>query len=134
MKLSKESKTDLRIIVAGTYILSLIMVVLFLVLGQFNLSVLYGAIIGSSLVNCNILLLAYSLHKFTDKLETNKGKVGLFYLFRNLLLLIGAIVSIAFIHVNPISLLVSYIFPQIIIRILQFTKYKKNEGEEVNKG
>ncbi|WP_099205818.1 ATP synthase subunit I [Scatolibacter rhodanostii] len=119
MKFSKEIKRNILFITVGTFSLSTVMIIVFLIVGEFSLPVLWGAIIGSSLASLNFYLMTVTLHKVADSDGNGKAIAGISYTLRNVMMLVGAAVAIALLKVNPISFLIPYIFPRISIHLMQ---------------
>lgn len=135
MKFSRDVKWHIFLVSAGTIILGMLMVLVFLICGFFHFDVLLGAIIGCGAVIGNFLLMAYSLHKAADSGKKGKGIAQLSFGVRNLLLLLIAALSIALLHVNPIALIVPYVFPRIVILVMQITGlYKPGENSNDEAG
>lgn len=132
MKFPKDIKRNILFVTIGSIILCALLLLVFVIIGQFNLSVLLGAILGTAITIGNFILLAWSLQKAVDKPESGKGIAGVSYLLRNVLLLVLAILAIVLLKVNVIALLVPYIFPRIVILFLQITgKYQNNSPSEI---
>lgn len=134
VKFTQEVKKNILWVSVGSIILCGIVLLVALLIGQFTTSVLVGALIGTFITIANFILLAFSLQKAVDKPESGKGIAGISYFLRNLMLLLLSIAAILFLKVNVIALLIPYIFPRIVILVLQATGKYQQESSTVPKG
>lgn len=139
-------KETLRI-AAGTLILSVLMVAVFLIAGAFDASVLWGTLLGTAVTILNFFLLGLSVQRATEKMkdvhfpsyeeadaqlgedeeeppipdspELTQAKRGmqLAYTGRMLLVVVTGIVALAVPGIHPVAALVPFLFPRIIIFI-----------------
>ncbi|MDD4688733.1 MAG: ATP synthase subunit I [Eubacteriales bacterium] len=119
MEFSKEVKKHILFISSISGALTAVMIGIFALIGQFSLSVLWGALFGLFLVLLNFVLLAITLNKAADVQSRGKAIAGISYTSRMLFLLLGSIFAIVYLKVNPIALIIPYVFPRISIGILQ---------------
>ena len=139
-------KETLRI-ATGTIILSVLMIAVFLILGFFDLTVLWGALLGTAVTILNFFLLGLSVQRATEKMkdvhlpsyeeaeaeledgeeeppvpdspEMKQAKQGmqLAYTGRMMLVVLTGILALAISCFNPVAALVPFLFPRIIIFI-----------------
>ena len=119
MKFSSDVKKHILFVSGISSILTAVMLGIFTLAGQFSLSVLWGALSGLFLVCLNFVLLAVTLNKAIDSDSRGKAVAGISYTSRMLLLLIGGMVAIVYFKVNPIAMIIPYIFPRISIAVIQ---------------
>jgi hypothetical protein len=115
---------------AGTFILTLAMIIIFAAAGRFSISVVAGALFGAAAAGANFILLAATLQKALKK-EASKAKlivtVSLFLRYLSILLL--SVISIL-LGANPIAVLIPLLFPRIVIFIAQI--HKTGGGENAD--
>lgn len=139
-------KETLRI-ASGTVILSVLMIAVFLILGFFDMTVLWGALLGSAMTILNFFLLGLSVQRATEKMknvqfpsfaeadaeledgeeeppvpespEMTQAKRGmqLAYTGRMMLVVLTGILALSISCFNPVAALVPFLFPRIIIFI-----------------
>lgn len=134
MKLSKDVKKYILSISGISLVLTAVMLGVFALIGQFSLNVLWGALLGLFLVILNFILLAVTLEKATNMQSRGKAIIATSYTSRMLMLLLGSIFAIVYLKVNPIALVIPYIFPRIAIGILQVleTRNKLDKRSDFN--
>ena len=69
IKLQPAVKQETRRIAYGTLILTAIMIVVFIVIGRFDLTVLWGALLGTAAATGNFFLLAVSVQQAAEKMN-----------------------------------------------------------------
>ncbi len=135
MKIDKTVIKETLYVTLGTFILSVIMIIIYSVAFSFDMKALYGAAFGSVAAILNFFFMAYTLQKAVeenskeseDAQEKVKLKIKAWYAVRSmvyLLSLAGAIISGFF---NVYTLLISLLFPQIVARIRMFLINKYGE-------
>ena len=123
MKISPVVKRETARIAAGVFALSAVMVVVFALLGHFDLTVVWGALLGSCYAVLNFFLMAYTIQKGTETThEQAKAKVQVSYMMRNLLMLVVGIVGVALPHFHWLAVLLPFVFPRIVIYLMQIFK------------
>lgn len=147
LKVQSAVKKETLRIAAGTILLSALMLLIFVIVGYFDLTVLWGALLGTAVTILNFFLLGLSVQRASEKMkdvhfpsyeeadaelkdgeeeppvpespEMTQAKRGmqLAYTGRMLLVVATGIVALAVEGVNPIAALVPFLFPRIIIFI-----------------
>jgi ATP synthase I chain. len=130
MKLSAEVKKNIVCVSGISLSLSLIMVGVFALLGQFTLVILWSALYGCFFACFNFYLLAITVTKAMGREEKGKAMASISYTVRSLMMLLGGIFAVAYLAYNPIAVVIPYIFPRISINIIQITMAKKERKEE----
>ena len=74
IKIQEAVKKETIHIAVGTFSLSAIMVVIFVLLGKFNADVIYGALLGSTFAVLNFFLLGMTVQKVTKMENDAKAK------------------------------------------------------------
>lgn len=147
IKVQPAVKKETLRIAAGTILLSVLMVAVFLILGYFDSAVLLGALLGTAVTILNFFLLGLSVQRASEKMkdvhfpsyeeadaelkegeeeppvpespEMTQAKRGmqLAYTGRMMLVVATGIVALATPAINPVAALVPFLFPRIIIFI-----------------
>ncbi len=117
MKFDPEIKKDIGFMALGCGICSLVCVLVFAVIGQLDLSVILGAVIGFALAFGNFVLMSYGVIKALetgDEVEA-KLKMKRSYTLRTIVMLavMGVSLAVDFIHWVPV--VVSVFYPRIAI-------------------
>lgn len=117
MKFDPEIKKDIGFMALGCGICSLVCVLVFAVIGQMDLSVILGAVIGFVLSLGNFVLMSYGIVKALetgDEVEA-KLKMKRSYTLRTIVMLavMGVSLAVSFIHWVPV--VVSVFYPRIAI-------------------
>ena len=125
-KIDKTVLNETIFIACGTLLLSVLMNAVFLVIGKWDVAVLFGNLLGGISAIINFLLMGLTIQSSIGKEEkTVKRKVRLSMILRELMLLgvaaIGALIPSAF---NIISLLISLFFPRILIIARPYIKFR----------
>ncbi len=130
MNFNPDVKKNICYVGAISAIFCALMLAVFVILGHFSLRVLSGALIGTSLAFFNFFLLALTLKKAISSEKSEKAVVALSYTTRTLMMFLLGIAAIVIFKVNPISLLLPYIFPRFSISVIRFLNFRKGKGGE----
>ena len=117
MKFDPEVKKDIGFMALGCGVCSIVVALVFAVIGKFTLPVLWGTLVGYVLSFGNFVLMAVGVLK---ALETGdevmaKLKMRRSYVFRTVVMLAVIGVSIAVEFVNWVPVVASVFYPRIII-------------------
>ena len=146
MKLQPAVKAETKKIAAGVMIMTALMIAVFLILRQFDYTVILGALLGSAAAIGNFFLMALTVQKVTEAMpalpkdegEEENGedegedknqplsdeakqagkKMQLSYLVR--MLALGAVAVIAFTvpFFHPWATVIPFLFPRIVIALM----------------
>lgn len=124
-----EVKKQLSQIAVGILILSTIMVLCFLVLGYFDKTVVFGAILGSGWAFANFTLLAIAVQKAVDKEDGQAAKAYMSgtYTLRLILTAVMVIVAIKLPYVNYLAAIIPIVFPRITIMAVGLIDKKRGK-------
>lgn len=115
------TKETVRILI-GSIALSAIMNAVFLILGFWNMPVLYGTLLGTFGAVLNFFLMAQTVsHSVTLQQDEVKRKVRFSHSLRSLMLLVLMILGVALSCFNTIAALVPFLFPRIVIAAYRLT-------------
>ena len=125
-------------IAIGTAVMSAIMVIVFVLVGQFSLSVVWGALTGLIAAVGNFFLMAMNIQRVTteldpaneDAMKQAKAKMKVSYSVRLLLMAVIIVLSIKLIGSNWIAAMLPLFFPRVTILIMQIIAKLKPKGSE----
>lgn len=125
-------------IAIGTAVMSAIMVVVFLLIGQFSLAVLWGALTGLITAVGNFFLMAMNVQSVTTNLDPNdsdalkqaKQKMRVSYSKRMFYMAVILVASIKLIGSNWIAAMLPLFFPRVTIMVMQIIAKLKPKGSE----
>ena len=129
-------KKDVLKVISGTAVLCVVMDIIFLLIGKFDLAVLWGTLLGFACASLNFCFLAFSVYKAVDKGKAAGGYIGGSYFLRLLFISIVVVYSIKSPHFNYVATVIPLVFPRVIIMVLEgiMKKKKKSSGEVDNIG
>lgn len=156
MKVQPAVKAETRKIAIGVCLLTVLMAAVFLILHQFDYTVLLGAILGSAAAIGNFFLMALTVQKVTEEMpalpkeeaaeiggeeEAEKKEAPLSpearqagrkmqasYLLRMLMLLGIAAAGVAIPAFHPWATLIPMLFPRIVIALMSFLGKNQKEA------
>lgn len=104
-------------VACGTLVLSMLMEAVFLIIGKWNITVLFGNLLGAVAAVGNFFLMGLTVQSSVGREEKSiQTRVRFSLIFRELLLfavaVVGALIPSVF---NIVSLLISFFFPRIVI-------------------
>ena len=104
-------------VAAGTAVLSILLNAVFLIIGKWDLTVLFGNLLGAGAAILNFFLMGITVQASIGKEEKDiKTRVRLSMIFRELFLLGVAVLGVLIPSVfNIYALLISLFFPRIVI-------------------
>ncbi len=112
-----------------TLILSALMQAVFLVLGRWNITVLLGNALGGGVAVLNFFLMGLTVQKAVVLEEKEaKSAMKVSQLYRNLMLIVTAVVGIAVSIFNSIAVIVPLFFPRIAISLSGILKGKEENN------
>lgn len=128
--LDAESKKNLLKISVGSLVFSAIVAVVFIAIGQFDLSVVFGLAIGLALSIGNFYVMSVTVAKALETGDGNEAKKRIrnSYLIRTGVMVAVIAVSIIVKQINPIPVLVSVFYVRLTIFITGLFEKKKSGG------
>jgi len=135
VKIEKAVLRETAYVAAGTVALSLLMEAVFVLLRYWDLTVLFGNLLGASAAVLNFFLMGLGIQKIvnsgTDKPE---NKVRLYMTLR--MFMIGAFLIIGgvFSCFNLFAVVIPLFFPQIAIYVQKFVLKDKTGSESTSDG
>ena len=126
-----EVKKQIMQIAAGTLILGAAELLVYLLVGQFDLQAVFGATFGCAFTILNFILLALSVQKAVDKTPTGaKAYMSGTYTLRLLLTAAMIIAAVRLPQTDWIAAVIPLLFPRMIIMALNLAGSKKKSKEE----
>lgn len=157
MKVQAPVKQETSKIAIGVIILAVLMVIVFVVMGQFDLTVLWGTIYGSAYAVLNFFLMALTVQQAAEKMngvhlppeeeiedgteadekqeqplspEAQSGRrlMQTSYTLRMFLLIAVVVIALAVPFINALPAVIAMIFPRIVIFFEPFMqKFRKGD-------
>ena len=126
-------KKETRLIALWTALLTLLMEAVFLILGKWDWTVLFGGLLGACAAVLNFFLMGLGIQKALG--QEAKDAKNLIRLSQSLrLLMLGLVVVLAFVVqvFNPVATVIPLFFPRVAIlfRPLYDPEFKKGTGNE----
>jgi len=133
--MKKIDRTVLRetlFVAAGTVILSIVLNAVYVLIGKWDLRVLFGNILGAAVAVLNFLLMALTVQHALGKDEKAiKTRVQFSLLFRLLFMFVVALVAYLLPkYFDIIPLLISFFFPRLVIMCRGFIKLPGDPEEK----
>ena len=115
----------------GTMICTAVMLLVFFLIGKFDLTVLYGGLLGGGFAVFNFFLLGLSVQRTTSQEDAKKAqaKMQMSYTLRLLLMAAVVIVGIQLPCFHWVAVVVPLIFPRLIIFFLGIKPKRKGVDE-----
>lgn len=128
--LEKNLLKEVYRMAVGVLILSAVSVIVFLVLGYFDITVIYGTLLGAAVCVLNYFFLALSIQKAVSKSEGGaKGTLGSSYTLRMILIGVTVYAGIKISYFNYVAVIIPFLFPRIIIMAINFIQNRKKEED-----
>ena len=131
IKIEPAVKLESKRIAIGVLAMSVIMEIVFVVLGRFDYTVLLGNLLGGGWAILNFFLMALAVQKSVKKELPEEAKLVLQNSYTKRLLAMVAILLIGFKveYFNWISVVIPLIFPRITIAIIKLPIFQRKEEE-----
>ena len=129
MKLQEAAKRETLHIAVGVLIFSCIMNGVFALLGRWDLTVLWGALLGGGFAVLNFILLALSVQKLAAETDEKKGKawMQMSYQMRMIATVVVGIIGVSVPCFHWVAVLIPLLFPRITILAMQLLGMYKPE-------
>lgn len=133
MKIQKAIKTETLHIAVGSGALGLVMNLVFLAIGHWDITVLFGTLLGVTYAALNFFVLGVTVQIAASQAseKTAKLKMQLSYMVRNLVMVGVLIIGFVAPCFSGIATALCMLFPRLAIAGMQIMgKYKPNKGDE----
>lgn len=118
---------ETKFVAAMTLILSVLMQAIFLIIGKWELTVLWGNLLGAGAAVGNFFLLGLTVQSALGLEENDaKNRIKLSQMLRNLMLFGVAVIGYAFPIFHLIAVIIPFLFPRIAVMIRSIS-IKKQE-------
>ena len=132
MKIQDATKRETMHIGLGTLVLSAVMNLVFLLIGKWDLTVLWGTLLGGGFAVLNFFLLGLTVQKMASQQSDKKGKLvlQLSYSLRMLATLLVVVLAIKLDCFSWVAAVIPLLFPRLTILGMQlFGMYKPDKKE-----
>lgn len=130
--MTKSVKTDVLRVAIGNFALGAVMVIIFALVGQFSLPVLWGALLGCSFVSLSFLWLAVSVSKNVEKDPKNaKARVSSTYTLRLVCAAAMIVLAIKVPVFNWVAAVIPLFYQRFVIMFVGRLRTKESDKEEV---
>ena len=128
-KVDKTVMQETIFVFAFILIFSVLMEAVYLILGKWDLSILWGNLLGASAAGGNFFLLGLTVQSALGKDEKEaKNRMKLSQMLRLLLLFVVALIGYLVPAIEIVAVVIPFIFPRIAVA-LRFFFIKKKEGK-----
>ncbi len=125
--LSKASIYEIKRLGLGIFVLSLLMLLIFIMVFGYYTEFVLGTILGGTASFLNFIFLTISVEKSLDNKNNAKFNMSSGYFLR--LLFAGAVIYFAIVspYINHWSAILPFLFPKIIIMVLSIKDARKGK-------
>ena len=124
-------KRETRYIAFWVLIFSVIMEAVFLAIGKWNLTVLFGNILGAAGTIANFFLMALTVQKSLDMDEKDAANnMKLSHTLRNIMIIAVVVLGFVLPFTSPWSTVIPLFFTRIAVALRPLMDRKKNGGQE----
>ena len=128
--MSKEVWLEIKKMLLCIALMLILELLVFFILGFFDITVLYGGLLGSLVSFLNFFFLAVTVEMSVKKGKANaQGTMGISYMVRLLFIALAVVFAIKSSYINYVSAVIPLIFPRISILILNILS-KKGEAKK----
>ena len=128
--MSKEVWLEIKKMLLCIALMLILELLVFFILGFFDIAVLYGGLLGSLVSFLNFFFLAVTVEMSVKKGKSNaQGTMGISYMVRLLFIALAVVFAIKSSYINYVSAVIPLIFPRISILILNILS-KKGEAKK----
>ncbi len=129
MKLQEAAKRETLHIAVGTLAFSGVMNGVFALMGRWDLTVLWGTLLGGGFAVLNFILLALSVQKLAAETDEKKGRAWMqtSYQMRMLATVVVGIIGVSAPCFHWVAVLIPLLFPRITILAMQLLGMYKPE-------
>lgn len=129
IKIEPAVKSETKRIAIGVLAMSVIMEIVFLILGRFDYTVLLGNLLGGGWAILNFFIMALAVQKSVQKETPQEAKLVLqnSYTKRLLCVVVILLIGIKVQYFNWISVILPLVFPRITIAIVKLPIFQRKE-------
>lgn len=129
MKLQKSSKRELKHISCGVLMGTALMLLVFAVLGRFDMRVLLGALLGAAAAILNFLFLCFCVQKAVNMGERAKTYMQSTYALRSLFTIGVMVVGFVVPQLNWLAVVIPVFLPRVTIFVMQLMGWYRPEPD-----
>jgi len=124
--MTKKTLVEVLMVTVCNFIMGIVMVLVFAVLGYFSLPVLWGALLGNAFVSVSFLCLGYAVERAVAKNPSNaQARIGATYTLRLLAAAAMIIFAIKSPFINVIAAVLPLFYQRISILAVGFIENKR---------
>ena len=112
-------KKDILKVISGVIFLGAVMDLVFLAIGRFDITVLWGTLLGIVCAILNFVFLAITVSMSLTKGKSASGYMGVSYLLRLAFIGVVIVFAIRSPYINYVATAIPLVFPRIVIITLQ---------------
>lgn len=112
-------KKDILKVISGVIFLGAVMDLVFLAIGRFDITVLWGTLLGIVCAILNFVFLAITVSMSLSKGKSASGYMGVSYLLRLAFIGVVIVFAIRSPYINYVATAIPLVFPRIVIITLQ---------------
>ncbi len=129
IKIEPAVKHETKHVAIGVFVMSIIMMIVFAVIGQFDYTVLLGTLLGGGFAILNFFIMALDVQKAVHRDLPEEAKLVMqnSYTRRLLLLVAVAIVGIKLPYFHWVAVVVPMVFPRITIAVKTLPIFQRKE-------
>ena len=120
--LSKEISKEVINVLISIVALTVIMIACFAIFGFFDITVIWGALLGVGVAFLNFLFLAFTVEKAVDQEQNPKKVAASSYTLRMIMIGAAIVAAIKLPQFNYVAMVIPLIFPRISIFIINIIK------------
>lgn len=131
IKIEPAVKLETKHIAIGVAAMSVLMEIVFVVIGQFDYTVLLGGLAGAAIAILNFFFMAMDVQKAVHRDTPDEAKLLMHHSQQKRLLLIGAafVVGVKILNLHWVALLLPLFFPRITIFVKTLPIFQRKEEE-----
>lgn len=133
MKLHKATQRETIRIAIGVTVLTILMHIVYLIIGKWSMAVLYGSLLGAGYAVINFLIMGITVQKMAANPDAKKAKLQFQFSYSVRQFAMFAVAGIALLvpFIDGIATIIPLLFPKFVILFMQITgMYKPDKPKE----
>lgn len=133
MKLHKATQRETVRIAIGVTVLTIIMHIVYLIIGKWSMGVLYGSILGAGYSIVNFFCMGLTVQKMAANPDAKRAKLEFqfSYSVRQFAMFVVAAIGLLVPFIDGIAVIIPLLFPKFVILFMQITgMYKPYKPKE----
>lgn len=133
MKLHKATQRETMRIAIGVTVLTMLMHIVYLIIGKWTMAVLYGSLIGAGYAIINFFIMGLTVQKMASNPDEKKAKLQFqfSYSVRQFAMFVVAGIGLLVPFIDGVAVIIPLLFPKFVILFMQITgMYKPDKPKE----